>query len=336
MTRVASIDIGTVTVRLAVADVEGNDVARLAKQSRICDLGEGLSATGRLSDDARARVLAAVDDYLDAARKAGAAAVCCTLTSAARDASNSDVLLGSLADRGLAPEVIAGQVEGSLTFLGVARDFVGERIVVADNGGGSTELAVGSLGPDGRLDVEFVRSANVGCRRVTEKYLQRRDPPSTEDLEAAARFCRDGIGECVPWAAGSAVAGDVPVEKPARLVCVGGTVTSIVAIDAALEPYDSSFVHLHELACTDVESVRDMLAQLTVGERAHVVGLQPKRAGVILGGAVAVRELMRATGFECLTVSESDLLFGLSVVAAAAVAGGDSPVGWLPTMAPLA
>ena len=119
-------------------------------------------------------------------------------------------------------------------------------------------------------------------------------------------------------------------------MCVGGTVTSIVAIGAALEPYDSSFVHLHELTCADIESVRDMLAQLTVGERAHVIGLQPKRAGVVLGGAVAVRELMRATGFDRLTVSESDLLFGLSVVAAAAVAGGESPVGWLPTMAPLA
>ena len=131
------------------------------------------------------------------------------------------------------------------------------------------------------------------------------------------------------------MAGDVPVEKPARLVCVGGTVTSIVAIDAALEPYDSSFVHLHELACTDVESVRDMLAQLTVGERAHVVGLQPKRAGVILGGAVAVRELMRATGFERLTVSESDLLFGLSICAAAAADGGASPLDWEPDLSEL-
>ena len=328
MTRVACIDIGTVTVRLAVADVTGRAVERLSKQSRICDLGEGLAASGRLGDAACARVLAAVDDYLAVTRAEGALAVCCTLTSAARDASNSDGLLASLRGRGLRPEVIAGRVEGSLTFLGVARDFVGRHIAVADNGGGSTELAVGSLSPNGRLDVEHVRSADVGCRRVTERFLSRADPPSAADLAEAARFCLEGIAADVPWP-------DSGVSRPELLVCVGGTVTSIVAIEGRLDPYDSSYVHLHELAAADVERVRDMLATMTERERARVTGLQAKRAPVILGGAVAVRELMRATGFDRLTVSESDLLYGLSCVAAAAVNGDASPVGWLPAMCPL-
>lgn len=118
------------------------------------------------------------------------------------------------------------------------------------------------------------------------------------------------------------------------MVAVGGTVTSLVAIDAALDPYDSSFVHLHELTAQQVDGLIDMLAQLNVEERRHIIGLQAKRAPVILAGAVAIRELMRTTGFDRLTVSESDLLFGLSAVAAAAAgdAEGVSPVNWLPQL----
>lgn len=360
MVRVAPIDIGTVSVRLAVADVEGGRVLRCAKQSRICDLGEGLSETGALSDAACARVLAAVDDYLACARAAGASVACCTLTSAARDASNSDALLSGLAARGLAAEVIPGRVEGALTFLGVARDFPGERILVADNGGGSTELAVGSLaapGPDGApgaLALEYVRSVDVGCRRVTERCLPGTGPASPEDLARAREFCSDRLRADVPWlpdgsprtgaapsdAPGPDGRGDDPtrgVARPDRLVVVGGTVTSLVAIDAALDPYDPTYVHLHELSAEQVDEVARMLAALDVEGRRHVRGLQPQRAPVMLGGAVAVRELMRATGFGSLVASESDLLFGLAVVAASAApdADGASPIGWAPRLAAL-
>lgn len=375
MVRVASIDIGTVSVRLAVADVEDGKVLRCAKQSRICDLGEGLASSGKLSQAACERVLSAVDDYLAAAKSANAAYACCTLTSAARDASNSDDLLSELEARKLHPEVIPGRVEGSLTFLGVVRDFPGERIVVADNGGGSTELAVGSLavsaeGVPEDLNLEFVRSVDVGCRRVTEQCLPGVGSATEEMLASARAFCDKRFAADIPWredgaarggaaggaAAGTGVAvgdgvaaaadvaaaagdyrGDNPlcgVARPARLVAVGGTVTSLVAIDAALDPYDSSYVHLHELTASQVDDLIATLAQLSVEERRHVVGLQAKRAPVILAGAVVIRELMRSAGFDRLTVSESDLLFGLSAVAAAAAgdAGGVSPVNWLPQL----
>ena len=171
MTRLACIDIGTVTARLAVADVEGGRVVRLAKHSEICNLGEGVDATGRLRQEAMERVFACARGYVEFAREAGAVAACCTLTSAARDAENSRELGAALDSIGLDPLIIPGQVEGALTFLGVAQDFRGRRILVADNGGGSTELACGSLRDDGTLELDFVRSVDVGCRRVTEKFL---------------------------------------------------------------------------------------------------------------------------------------------------------------------
>lgn len=333
MTRVACIDIGTVTARLAVADVEGGRVVRLIKHSEICNLGEGVDATGRLGDDAIGRVFSCVRGYVALAVEAGAPAACCTLTSAARDAENSGEMVSALESLGLSPLVIPGRIEGSLTFLGVAQDFRGRRILVADNGGGSTELALGSLGEDGALDLSYVRSVDVGCRRVTEKYLQAAPLPTPDDLAAAHAFVAEGFAPAIEegglWAAGSerAVTG-----APEALVVCGGTVTSLVAMDAEMEPYDSARVHLASLTREKVEALEGRLAGLTVEQRAELPGLQAKRAPVILGGAVAISELMRQTSFSTLQASESDLLFGLALTAAASLDGTASPVGWRPEM----
>ena len=333
MTRVACIDIGTVTARLAVADVEGGRVARLIKHSEICNLGEAVDATGRLRDDAIGRVFSCVRGYVALAVEAGAPAACCTLTSAARDAENSDEMVSALESLGLSPLVIPGRIEGSLTFLGVAQDFRGQRILVADNGGGSTELALGSLGEDGALDLSYVRSVDVGCRRVTEKYLQAAPLPTADDLAAAHAFVAEGFAPAVEegglWAAGSERA---VADAPEALVVCGGTVTSLVAVDAEMEPYDSARVHLAGLTREKVEALEKRLAGLTVEQRAELPGLQAKRAPVILGGAVAISELMRQTSFSTLQASESDLLFGLALTAAASLDGTASPVGWRPEM----
>ena len=329
MQRISCIDIGTVTARLAVADVEDGRVQRLAKQSTIVDLGEGLSASGRICEGAKGRVLACVDSYLAAARAAEAPLVCCTMTSAARDAENSDEVISEFKKRGLEAQVIPGEVEGMLTLLGIAQDFGARPVLIADNGGGSTEFALGRL-QDGALDVAFVRSIDVGCRRVTERFLSEHPDgvPSESELAAAHEFAAQ---EFAPVAGLLAEAN----LQPERLVTCGGTVTSLIAMNAKLVPYDSSQVHLHELALEDVERLEAELASMTVEQRAQLPGLQPKRAPVILGGAVAVSEIMRATGFDRLTVSESDLLFGLSLTTAAAATGEKSPVGWLPALSPL-
>ena len=333
MTRLACIDIGTVTARLAVADVEDGRVVRLAKHSEICNLGQDVDATGRLADEAIERVVACVGGYVQAAREAGAVAACCTLTSAARDAENSAVLGAGLDALGLDPLIIPGQVEGALTFLGVVRDFPGRSILVADNGGGSTELACGRVQSDGSLDLRFVRSIDVGCRRVTEKFLSSEGPDSSDALECAHEFVAAAFSPAVEegalLAAGTSGAGD---DAPEVLVVTGGTVTSLVAVEKGLEPYDSSRVHLASLSRETLGALEARLAGLAVSERAALPGLQAKRAPVIVGGAVCVGELMRQTGFSQLTVSESDLLFGLALAADATLRGVELPVGWGPTM----
>lgn len=336
MRRVACIDIGTVTARLAVADVEDGRVARLAKSSTICNLGQDVDRTRRLDKDAMKRVFLCCNEYVASAVAAGAEAICCTMTSAARDAENSAELEDALRSLGLEPEVIPGEVEGALTFLGVAQDFGGKRILVADNGGGSTELACGVL-CDGALELGFVESTNVGCRRITDKFLSESglsgDLPGEGDLAAAHEFAARLLAPAIER--GGLRADGAEGEAPERLVVCGGTVTTLVAVSLALAPYDSSRVHLATLSREKVRELEALLAGKTVEERAALPGIQPKRAPVILGGAVAIGELMDQTGFDELTVSESDLLFGLSLTAATALPGADgeeSPVGWKPTM----
>lgn len=325
MTRVAVIDVGTVTARLAIADVESDHVTRMMRQSTIVNLGEGVDQAGVLLDAACQRLLVCIDSYLAQIAQANVAAVCCTLTSAARDARNAADLLAALAQRGLMAQVIPGQVEGMLTFLGVAQDFPQARLLVADNGGGSTEFALGHLANGRTPELEFVQSIDVGCRRITEKFLLQSDPPSAVDLKAAHAFARDAFVQA--FAAQPAMA-----QVPDRLVVTGGTSTTIVALHKELVPYDSSQVHLAAVSRAVVDAQEKRLAALTLAERAELPGIQAKRAPVILGGVIAVSEILRSTGLGELTVSESDLLFGLSLTVAATVDGASSPVGWQPEL----
>lgn len=337
--RLACIDIGTVSARLAVADVEGGQVVRLVKRTEICNLGQGVDATGRLDDQAMARVIACVRGYAAAAREAGAVAACCTLTSAARDAENSSALTEGLASLGLETTVIPGRIEGSLTFLGVARDFSGKTILVADNGGGSTELACGRMDESNALDLQFVRSLDVGCRRVTERYFSAEGPDDAASVARAHEFAAEMFAPAVRdgglRAATAGADGDDGPQAPETLVVTGGTVTSLVAVKKELEPYDPAQVHLATLTIDEMAELEERLAARTVEERSELPGLAPQRAPVILGGTVAVLELMRQTGFSQLTVSESDLLFGLALVGSAALEGASSPIGWRPPMSSL-
>lgn len=325
MTRVAVIDVGTVTARLAVADVEDGKVVRMARQSTIVNLGEGVDQTGRLREEACARLLHCIDGYLSAIRAACVAGTCCTLTSAARDAQNSEDLLRALRDRGLVSQIIPGKTEGMLTFLGVAQDFQAERLLVADNGGGSTEFALGVWSPTNGLDVQHVRSIDVGCRRVTERFLSREDPPRADDVRAAHEFAAQEFVPIASWWASAE-------ERPSRLVVTGGTSTTLVALWKGLEPYDSSRVHLAELTTEIIGNQERRLAALTVAQRAALAGVQPQRAPVILGGVVAVAEILQVSGCPSCTVSESDLLFGLALTAASTVCNLASPVGWRPEL----
>ena len=343
----AAIDIGTVTARLALAQVEDGRVIRMAKYTEIVNLGEGVDTTKRLLPEAIHRCVGCVSSYVDHARKQGAEAVVCTLTSAARDAENAPDLGMGLASLGLEPMIIPGEIEGALTFLGVSHDFENHRILVADSGGGSTELVVGTLvgqsaaqgagqgagqSTDQRagqqLDINFVESVDLGCRRLTERFNLSSDHPSAEDIDGAHQMAAQMMSEAIGRAQQQCAA-------PELLVGVGGTATSLIAIKDHLDPYDPSKVHLNHISLDEMLQIEGLLASKTLKEREDITGLQAKRAPVMLAGTILLAELMKNSGFKHLVVSESDLLFGLVVTAAAVHQGKQSPVIWQPILRPL-
>lgn len=344
----AAIDIGTVTARLALAQVEDGRVIRMAKYTEIVNLGEGVDKTKRLLPEAIHRCVGCVSSYVDHARKEGAEAVVCTLTSAARDAENAPDLGMGLASLGLEPMIIPGEIEGALTFLGVSHDFENHRILVADSGGGSTELVVGTLvgqaaaqgvdqsadqragqQPGGQqLDINFVESVDLGCRRLTERFNLSADHPSAEDINGAHKMAAQMMSEAIGRAQQQCAA-------PELLVGVGGTATSLIAIRDHLDPYDPSKVHLNHISIDEVMQIEGLLASKSLKEREDITGLQAKRAPVMLAGTILLAELMKNSGFKHLVVSESDLLFGLVITAAAVHQGKQSPVIWQPILRPL-
>ena len=347
----AAIDIGTVTARLALAQVEDGRVIRMAKYTEIVNLGEGVDTAKRLLPEAIHRCVGCVSSYVDHARKEGAEAVVCTLTSAARDAENAPDLGMGLASLGLEPMIIPGEIEGALTFLGVSHDFENHRILVADSGGGSTELVVGTLAGQPvvqgagqsagqseaqsvdqyagqQLDINFVESVELGCRRLTERFNLSSDHPSAEDIDGAHKMAAQMMSEAIGRAQQQCAA-------PELLVGVGGTATSLIAIRDHLDPYDPSKVHLNHISLDEVLQIEGLLASKTLKEREDITGLQAKRAPVMLAGTILLAELMKNSGFKHLVVSESDLLFGLVVTAAAVHQGKQSPVIWQPILRPL-
>lgn len=346
----AAIDIGTVTARLALAQVEDGRVIRMAKYTEIVNLGEGVDTTKRLLPEAIHRCVGCVSSYVDHARKEGAEAVVCTLTSAARDAENAPDLGMGLASLGLEPMIIPGEIEGALTFLGVSHDFENHRILVADSGGGSTELVVGTLASQPaaqgagqqlggqqlegqqlggqQIDINFVESVDLGCRRLTERFNLSSDHPSAEDIDGAHKMAAQMMSEAIGRAQQQCAA-------PELLVGVGGTATSLIAIRDRLDPYDPAKVHLNHISIDEVSQIEGLLASKTLKEREDITGLQAKRAPVMLAGTILLAELMKNSGFKHLVVSESDLLFGLVITAAAVHQGKQSPVIWQPILRPL-
>lgn len=307
--RYGALDIGTVTCRLLVADVEDGRIIDVDKEYAITDLGVGVDATGRLSEAAIERVLACVDRYLEALARYDTPEhpvrrLIAMATSASRDAANGPEFAARLAERGVTLAVIPGSREAQLTFLGASSDFPGENLLVVDIGGGSTEVVAGRFGEDPIASHSF----NIGCRRVTERFFHD-DPPTPDQMDAARQWIRETMAS---YFEGLAIAG-FAID---RVVAVAGTATSVVSIREAMEVYDSSRVHKAVVAAGELAAIEERLAAEPLEERRTTVGLDPKRAGVIVAGFVILEEVLALAGADAYTASESDILHGMIFEAA--------------------
>ena len=311
MTRVASIDCGTNSIRLLVADVpaEGGHTD-LLRRMEVVRLGQGVDATGRLAPEAIERTRVVLAEYAATARELGATGVRMVATSATRDAANrtdfEDMVLDVLGQK---PDVATGREEAELSFLGATASLDAAArahgsapprppFLVVDIGGGSTEFVLGD--GDG---VRAAQSVDIGCVRMTERHLHG-DPPSAEQIQRAEDDIRAALAE---------VTAEVPVGEAASLVGLAGSVTTVAALALELPAYDPDAIHGSRIP---VEAVRDVAADLlaaTREKRAAMPVMHPGRVDVIGAGSLILRVLMDEFGMAEVVVSEHDILDGIAL-----------------------
>jgi len=294
----AAIDIGTNSVLLLIGErLPDGSVRPIEDRAKVTRLGEGLTATGAISEAAAERTLSALREYMqlcDSHKVTGIAAIG---TAALRNASNaSDFLLMAKKVMGLSIEVISPEREAELTFLAAASDF-GREIVVIDIGGGSTEFITELKG------VRELVSIPIGCVNLTENHV-RGDAASNHELDELRGNIRQELARCIQ---------PQIFARPheAKLVATAGTATTIMAIRLALDPYIPDAVHGSLLKITDLRDIVDMLRCKTVAERRSIKGLMPERADVILAGSILLHDAMSYLGYADATVSDRGVKWGL-------------------------
>ncbi len=302
MTRVGVVDLGTNSTRLLVADVEDGAVREVERRLTITRLGEGVDERRILLPPALARVRNTLAGYRRVLEESGAERTLAVATSAVRDAENGEAFLGEVEwSYGFHTRLLDGDEEARLTFRGVAagRELDAGTLVV-DVGGGSTELVL----------ADWHRSLDLGCVRLTERFL-RTDPPAPEELAA----CRDYVRARLP-----------AEPRPAHAIGVAGTVTTLAVFSLGLAEEDPALVHGHRLSNGWIDEETERLAALPVSQLRKIRGMHPDRAPVIVAGAVVVAEVLRHYGLTELEVSEHDLLHGAALAAAELPAAVEGPV----------
>ncbi len=299
---VAAIDCGTNSTRLLVGgDGGAGRLQTLERRAVITRLGAGVDATGLLDAAAVDRTLQVLGDYRRIVDDHGVERVRLSATSAARDAANREELFSGVEGvLGMAPELLSGDEEARLSFLGATAELDpgSGPFLVVDIGGGSTEFAVG----DARDGPEGVISVDVGCVRLTEQYLHR-DPPAPEELSAAISVVEAHLDDVVR---------ELPTSREAALmVGLAGTVTTVAAVELGLA-YDRDRIHHFRLSRAAAEDVFRTLATEARRDRIHNPGLEEARAGVIVGGCCALVAIMRYFDVGELLVSEADILDGMA------------------------
>jgi exopolyphosphatase / guanosine-5'-triphosphate,3'-diphosphate pyrophosphatase len=311
MTRVGAIDCGTNSIRLLIADVDrdSGSLTDLLRRMEIVRLGHGVDKTGVIAPEAMARTLAQAREYASQCSELGAQRVRFVATSASRDASNAREFVAGVREAfaafGIAPEVITGHEEASLSFRGATGDLQADGIpgpyLVVDIGGGSTEFVRGTD------QVEQALSVDVGCVRMTERHL-RNDPPTSAQIAAATSDIEAAIDR---------VADVVDFQGISALVGLAGSVTTITAHALRLTSYDPERIHLAQLPAAQIIDACTSLLSMTRAERAALGFMHEGRVDVIGAGGLVwrtiIQRLQRDVGITSVVTSEHDILDGIAL-----------------------
>lgn len=297
--RVAAIDCGTNSIRLLIADIQGDIFREVVRDMEIVRLGEGVDKTGTFNPDAIERTLSAVDKFASEITRRGVEKIRFCATSATRDASNRSLFIDGVEKRlGVAPEVISGDEEARLSFLGATKELSAAMapFLVVDIGGGSTEFVIGNQ------SVDAARSVNIGCVRMSERHFKH-DPATDAEIESARIDIQSAIADAAKV---------VNIKGAKSLIAVAGTATTVAAAALELTEYDRYSIHLSHISATNTHKVAEMFLHMKKSERASLGYMHPGRVDVIGAGSLVLSEIIKATGVEEYIASESDILDGIA------------------------
>ena len=299
MSRVAAIDCGTNSIRLLIADITGDNFQEITREMEIVRLGQGVDATGKFDPEAIERTLTATRKYAEIIASKGVEKVRFCATSATRDASNRDLFIDGVREiLGIEPEVIPGNEEAELSFIGATKGLTHTEspYLVVDIGGGSTEFVLGTT------EVQYAKSVNIGCVRMSERHLNKA-PQDPIAVQRAIQDIDDAIAEA---------AYIVPIKEAKTLIAVAGTATTVAAAALGLSEYDRHSIHLSRIPAAKVFEVAQMFSLMSREEIAALGYMHPGRVDVIAAGSLVLARVMLATGATEFVASESDILDGMA------------------------
>ena len=299
MSRVAAIDCGTNSIRLLIADIDGSQFREIHRSMEIVRLGQGVDKSKQFHPDAIERTLGALRTFqLEIARR-GVSKIRFCATSATRDASNRQIFIDGVKEIiGIEPEVISGEEEARLSFLGATRELhtSDSPFLVIDIGGGSTEFVFGNQ------SVEAARSVNIGCVRMSERHFTQA-PASLDEIESATADIDAAIREAATV---------VPLTSAKTIIAVAGTATTVAAAALELETYDRYAIHISRISANKTHVVSKKFLGMTRDEIAALGYMHPGRVDVISAGSLILDRAMIFTGAEEFVASESDILDGMA------------------------
>jgi len=299
MSRVAAIDCGTNSIRLLIADIDGDNFREVVREMEIVRLGQGVDKHKAFDPEAIERTLAATRKFAEIIASKGVEKIRFCATSATRDARNRDLFIDGVREiLGIEPEVIPGTEEAALSFMGATKELkgIGGPFLVVDIGGGSTEFVFGTD------HVHAAKSVNIGCVRMSERHLKKQ-PPEARSVAAAIEDIDAAIADA---------ARSVPIKKATTLIAVAGTATTVAAAALGLTEYDRYSIHLSRIPAQKVFGIAQQLSLMSREEIAALGYMHPGRVDVITSGALVLSRVMIATGTTEFVASESDILDGIA------------------------
>lgn len=294
------IDIGSNSIRLLVAHYDGKVIVPFHRELVTTRLGSGVTKNNMIDERSADNTISAVKGFVKKARDFDCAEILCLATSAVREAANCPEFLSLLkVETGLDVKVVSGQEEARLSFLGSRAGLgIAGLTLVVDIGGSSTELSLGD-------DKSIIKSISLpmGAVRWTQRYFKS-DVPTYAEVEQAVNSAREMLRE---------FSQGFPKKSSGQRVKeigVGGTLTTLAAINLGLDVYDSKIIHRLYLSSEDVSRIYHKLLLLSVKERKKTPGLSPQRADIITAGALIMYEIIQELDLSGITVSESDIMEG--------------------------